>query len=322
MRILRRPAPAFAAIAIAALAAASPLRAQRASLPALDSARLVTDLSILSADSMEGRRVGTPGGARARAWLVKAIARAGLTPLGDSLQQHFSFAGRGGTMTNGVNLVAVLRGTKHRDRYIVASAHYDHVGMRSPGVNGDTIYNGADDNASGTAALLAIATWCKAHPPENSIIFAWFDAEESGDRGSHAFVEAPPVPLAKIVANVNLDMVGRNAKGELYAAGGTPWPVMKPLIAATAAVAEVKLLAGHDSGGRGENWIQQSDQGAFHDKGIPFVYFGVEDHPDYHKPSDEFSRIELGFYARASRTVAEFIRRLDAGLETVAATRH
>lgn len=310
-----------------AASAARPAAAQRvasprvAALPALDSARLVADLSALAADSMEGRRVGTPGGARARAWLVRAINRIGLAPAADSLAEPFTFSIGGGRVTHGANLVAVITGTVHPGRYVVASAHYDHVGMRSPGVNGDTIYNGADDNASGTAALLAIAAWFKAHPPRNSILFAWFDAEEEGERGSRAFVERPPVPLAQIIANVNLDMVGRNVNGQLYAAGATPWPVMRPLVEATAAVAAVALCLGHDSGPGEDNWTNQSDQGAFNAKGIPFVYFGEEDHPDYHRPSDEFSRIELGFFARSARTVADFVRRLDAGLDAVAAVR-
>ena len=304
------------------LALAAPAAAQRtASLPALDSARLVADLSALSADSMEGRRVDTPGGARARAYLARAIHRIGLAPAADSLAEPFTFSGRGGRVTHGVNLVAVIKGTVHPDRYVVASAHYDHVGVRAPGVHGDTIYNGADDNASGAAALLAIADWCKAHPPRNSILFAWFDAEEAGERGSRAFVDRPPVPLALIVANVNLDMVGRNLHGELYAAGATPWPVMRPLIEATAAVAQVTLRLGHDSGAGPDNWTNQSDQGAFNARGIPFVYFGEEDHPDYHMPSDEFSRIEPGFFVRSARTVADFVRRLDAGLDAVVAAR-
>ncbi len=313
------------ALSLCLLGAPAAAHAQRTpALPALDSARLVADLSALSADSMEGRRVGTPGGARARAWLQRAISRIGLVPAADSFAQPFTFSGRGGAATNGmngVNMVAIVRGTAHPDRYIVASAHYDHVGVRAPGVNGDTIYNGADDNASGTTALLAIAAWAKAHPPENSIIFAWFDGEEAGERGARAFVEHPPVPLEKIMANVNLDMVGRNVKGELYAAGATPFPVMRPLVEATAKVAEVKLLLGHDSGVGQNNWTNQSDQGAFNDKKIPWVYFGVEDHPDYHKPSDEFSRIEPAFFVRAARTVADFVRRLDAGLDGVAAVR-
>jgi Zn-dependent M28 family amino/carboxypeptidase len=210
----------------------------------------------------------------------------------------------------------MISGTKHADRYLVVSAHYDHLGVR----NGE-IYNGADDNASGTAAVLAMARWFKAHPPENSIIFALFDGEEEGLLGAKAFLDKPPVPLSQIVADVNLDMVSRNVKGELYASGATPWPVMKPLLDSVAAIAPVKLLLGHDTGVGENNWIQQSDQGPFHTRKIPFVYFGVEDHPDYHKPGDKVAHIEPGFYYRCVQTIAEFTIRLDRALDRVAAIR-
>ncbi len=284
-------------------------------LPVLDSARLIADISALAADSMEGRRIGTPGGARARAFLVGELKRIGIAPIGTQFETPFAAKTRAAEL-NGVNLVGTVRGTKHADRFIVVSAHYDHLGVR----NG-VIYNGADDNASGTAAVLAMAAWFKRHPPENSIIFALFDGEESGLLGAKAFLETPPVPIERIIANVNLDMVSRNVKGELYASGATPYPVMKPLLDSIARIAPVKLLLGHDTGIGENNWIQQSDQGPFATKKIPFVYFGVEDHPDYHKPGDKVGHIEPGFYYHCVQTIAEFVRRLDAGLDRVAVVR-
>lgn len=284
---------------------------RRSPLPVLDSAQLVRDLFVLAADSMEGRRIGTPGGAKARAYLTKRFSSIGLAPVRDSIQQHFASAGRGGDTTRGVNLVGMVRGTKTPDRYIVLTAHYDHVGVRE-----GAIYPGADDNASGTAAVLAIAAWLKKNPPAHSVIVALFDGEEGGLRGARAFVAVPPVPLDQTVANVNLDMVGRNEKGELYAAGATPNPQLKPLLEALVDVAPVKLILGHDSGTGGDNWTNQSDQGAFHAAKVPWVYFGVEDHPDYHKPTDFPDRIEPGFFYRAALTIAEFVKRLDAAPPT------
>ena len=272
-------------------------------LPALDSARLMSDLSVLAADSMEGRRLGTPGGERARAFLVHSFREIGLAPARGGFSVAFA-AGGGGI--RGANVVGTIAGTTHADRCIVVSAHYDHLGVRD-----GVIYNGADDNASGTAAVLAIARWFKAHPPEHSIVFALFDGEEEGLLGARAFVARPPVPIERIVADVNLDMVSRNAKGELYAAGASVNPALKPLLDSVAAIAPVKLLLGHDTGIGEDNWIQQSDQGAFAARQIPFVYFGVEDHPDYHQPGDKVAHIEPGFFYRSARTVAEFVRRLD-----------
>jgi Zn-dependent M28 family amino/carboxypeptidase len=284
-------------------------------LPALDSARLIADISALAADSMEGRRIGTPGGARARAFLLRAFAQIGLTPVRDSFPAPFAAKTRTADL-QGVNLLGMIRGSKHSDRYLVLSAHYDHLGAPS-----GVIYNGADDNASGTAAVIAMARWFKAHPPENSMIFALFDGEEQGLLGAKAFVGSPPVPIERIVADVNLDMVSRNVNGELYASGASPCPVMKPLLDSIAAIAPVRLLLGHDTGAGESNWIQQSDQGAFAAKKIPFVYFGVEDHPDYHRPGDRVEHIQPGFYYRSVRTIAEFVRRLDLGLDRVAAVR-
>lgn len=284
-------------------------------MPALDSARLIADMSALAADSMEGRKIGTRGGGRARAFLLRAFARIGLTPAGGGFALPFAAKYRAGEL-EGVNLAGIIRGTKHPDRYLVVSAHYDHLGA----ANG-VIYNGADDNASGTAAVLSMAQWFKAHPPENSIVFALFDGEEEGLLGAKAFVERPPVPIERIIANVNLDMVSRNVNGELYASGASPFPVMKPLLDSVAGVAPVRLLLGHDTGAGEANWIQQSDQGAFAAKEIPFVYFGVEDHPDYHKPGDTVEHIQPGFYYRSVQTIAEFVRRLDLGLDRVVPVR-
>lgn len=304
MRVRRITIALLAAVQFAGAQPARPA-ARAQSFPALDSARLIADISALAADSMEGRRIGTPGGARARAFLLREIARVGLTPLRDSFPSHFSAKARAGQV-DGVNLLGVIRGTKHAGRYLVLSAHYDHLGVR----NG-VIYNGADDNASGTAAVIIMAQYFKAHPPDNSIIFAFFDGEESGLLGAKEFVAHPPVPLDRIIADVNLDMVSRNVKGELYASGAAPNPAMKPLLDSIAAVAPVTLLLGHDSGIGENNWIQQSDQGPFATKKIPFVYFGVEDHPDYHKPGDKIGHIQPGFYFRCVQTIVEFVRRLD-----------
>lgn len=296
----------LAVVAVGQLLGAQPAHRGSAgapALPALDSARLMSDLSVLAADSMEGRRLGTPGGARARAFLVRSFTEIGLAAPRGGFTVAF---GSGVAGIRGANVVGMITGTTHADRCIVVSAHYDHLGVRD-----GVIYNGADDNASGTAAVLAMARWFKAHPPEHSIVFALFDGEEEGLLGARAFVARPPVAIEKIVADVNLDMVSRNAKGELYAAGASANPALKPLLDSVAAIAPVTLLLGHDTGIGEDNWIQQSDQGAFAVRKIPFVYFGVEDHPDYHRPGDKVAHIDAGFFFRSARTVAAFVRRLD-----------
>jgi Zn-dependent M28 family amino/carboxypeptidase len=183
------------------------------------------------------------------------------------------------------------------------------VGVR----NGD-IYNGADDNASGTAGVLALAAYFKANPPQHSMLFVLFDAEEMGLLGARALVASPPIPLARIGVNVNLDMVSRSDQGELWAAGAAHYPQLRPFLEGIAPLAPMPLRLGHDSGPGRDDWTNLSDQGAFHAVQIPSLLFSVEDHVDYHKPTDDAERIPPAFYYGAIRTVAGFLTRLDAAL--------
>lgn len=278
---------------------------------AIDSVQLMYDIGVLAHDSMEGRLVGTAGSQRARTFIERSFRGRGLKPIGGATYLHpFTFTRRDTSIT-GSNIIGAVTGTEQPSRYIVITAHYDHVGIR----NGE-IYNGADDNASGTAALLAMADYFARNAPRHSIIFAALDAEEGGLRGARAFVESPPVPLTSIVLNVNMDMVGRNDAGELYVAGTHHYPQLLPFVQRAAEGAEVKLIPGHDrpSANASDDWTTASDHGAFHRAGVPFLYFGVEDHPDYHRPTDDISGIQPGFYPRAVRTVLSVVRLLDASL--------
>ncbi|MEW5929705.1 MAG: M20/M25/M40 family metallo-hydrolase [Gemmatimonadota bacterium] len=297
-----------------ALAACAPAGSGAGAAPAatIQGERVLRDVAVLAADSMRGRMVGTPGGAMARAYLLREMSAAGLQPVGAGFEHPFTYAGAGGAQVRGVNLLGQVRGTRSPDRILVVSAHYDHVGVGRP-ADGDSIYNGADDNASGTAALLEMARYFRANPPESTLLFAFWDAEESGLRGARAFIDAPPVPKEAIVLNVNMDMVSRSEKGELYAAGAAKWPFLRPYLEQVAARAPVRLLLGHDmpTPTPQDDWTMQSDQGPFHAAGIPFVYFGVEDHPGYHHPSDEVEAITPEFYVDAVRTIADVVRTLD-----------
>ncbi len=286
----------------------------------IDATRLVGHVRTLAADSFAGRRVATPGGAMARAYVRAAFEGTGVRPVGASFEHPFTFA-RHSTMVPGSNVIGTVRGTRHPGRYIVVTAHYDHVG--GPAVNGDSIYNGADDNASGTGAVIELARYFAANPPENSMIFVAFDAEEAGLRGARAFVAGPPVPADSIIMNVNLDMVSRSPAGELYAVGTYAYPVLRSHIERAKQVGRVKLLTGHEgpTATGSDNWTNSSDHGPFNAAKIPFLYFGVEDHPGYHKPSDEFAQITQAFYAAAVETVLDVLLDLDRSLEPVAVVR-
>ena len=141
-----------------------------AGAPGLDRAGLLRDLATLSADAMEGREAGTPGGERARAYLVDRFTAVGLAPLDGTYLHPVPLPLRGGSFSRtGANVVGVLAGTRVPARYVVVSAHYDHIGVR----NG-VVFNGANDNGSGTAALLAIARHFAGRRPAHSLLFAAF----------------------------------------------------------------------------------------------------------------------------------------------------
>ncbi|HEX5580967.1 MAG TPA: M20/M25/M40 family metallo-hydrolase, partial [Gemmatimonadaceae bacterium] len=279
----------------------------------VDSTALMADLGRLADDSLRGRLSGTPENAKARDFIAARFDRLGLGTVGAGRTQPFTFVRRRDSATvNGANVIGVVRGTALPDRYVVVTAHFDHVGAGRP-VDGDSIYNGADDNASGTAALLALAEHFVREPARHSLLLVALDAEEQGLQGARAFLAHPPVPKEAMVLNVNMDMVSNSVRGELYAAGAAKWPQLRAPLERVARDAPVKLLLGHDTPEPTprDDWTMQSDQGVFHQAGIPFVYFGVEDHPYYHQPSDEVRTITPGFYVGAVRTIARAIRELD-----------
>ena len=276
----------------------------------INAARLLSDVEILSADDMQGRGIGTAGGIKAREYVAARFKASGAKAFAASYFQLFEITNRSGAKVGGANVVGYIEG-KNKNKYIVVSAHYDHLGIRR-----DEIYNGADDDASGTAALFAIAEYFKKNKPAHSIIFAAFDGEESGLLGSRKFVAEPPVAKQSIVLNINMDMVAHNDKNELYASGTYLYPQLKPALEQIAKEAKVKLILGHDRPEqKSDDWTNQSDHFAFHQQKIPFVYFGVEDHKDYHKPTDDFVNINQAFYVHAVETILEAVKSFDKELK-------
>jgi Zn-dependent M28 family amino/carboxypeptidase len=293
-----------------ALSTACAAAAQVAAPIAAD--ELISTVRILASQQFEGRRTGTPGGLRARQWVLEQFKTAGMMPAGADYLVPFQFTAKAGARVDGANIAGRCPASAPGDKVFVVSAHYDHLGTRD-----GRLYPGADDNASGVAVLLALARRCLGAPLRHSMLFVAFDAEEQGLEGAKAFVASPPVGRERIALNVNLDMVARGDKGELYVAGTHHSPILKAPLDAVAAAASIKLLFGHDRPELGvDDWTSQSDHAAFHDAGIPFVYFGVEDHPDYHEPTDTADRIDAMFFSRAANTIHAAIVALDRALPT------
>lgn len=283
--------------------------------------RYIDVARVLSADDMAGRAVGTEGSRRARQYLLEKIGELGVQPVGDAFEHPFprernGASGEAESLPGGVNLLFRVDGRTDSEQVIVITAHYDHLG-----VHDGEIYNGADDNASGVAGLLAIAAHFTSRPPVNDIVFALLDAEEGGLDGARAFVSRYP-RIDAVGLNINLDMISRSDSGELYAAGAYHTPALRPFIEALAARVPVTLIAGHDDPALGnQDWTGQSDHFAFHERAIPFLYFGVEDHPDYHRPSDTFDRIPQAFFAAAIETVIIAAAMADERLGSLTARR-
>lgn len=256
----------------------------------------------LASDELQGRYAAAEGAQRAAAYVVEEFVRAGLEP----------FAGPGSWYQEieeelAPNVIGLVRGTGVG--YLVVSAHYDHLRPRESG--DDRIYNGADDNASGTAVVLELARafgWRAAQGdrPERSLVFVAFTAEEMGLRGSHFFVEHPPVELTEIVGDVNLDMISRGREDLIFCeAGEGSDALLEAARTANAALGELEVRYGEHP-----EWLAQSDQYAFLQRGVPAIYFGVEDHPDYHQVSDHADRILPELAARVGRLVERMLAEL------------
>jgi Zn-dependent M28 family amino/carboxypeptidase len=272
----------------------------------IDSATLIRHLIFLTSPVTEGREAGTPGNKLAQDYIVRQFDSLQVQKKGDSFLQAFPL--KKDSAVSGHNIAGVVTGTKYPDTYIAITAHYDHLGAR----NGK-IYYGADDNASGTACLLAMIQYFKQHPPQHSLLFVSFDAEEKGLLGSRYFADHSPVPLTSIIMNLNMDMISRNDSNEIFASGIFHYPFMKKIVDSAQQLSTVKIRFGHDDRSKGtqQDWTNQSDHYAFHLKKIPFLYFGVEDHPDYHQPSDTFDKINKQFYYNVSKMITETVKLLD-----------
>ena len=320
-------------LGVATLLVQAPLGARAAAASAIDAAaryvdrtRLMRDVETLAATVFEGRRTGTPGGLKARRWLIDQFRAIGLTPAGtQEYAQPFTFAARDtrAVLPDGrpvladyaaANVIGRVPGRETRGRLLVITAHYDHLGLRD-----DVLFPGADDNASGVATLLAAARYFVEHPPRHPIMFAALDAEELGLRGARALVDSTLLPRSTVAMNINLDMLSRNDRREIFAAGTFHAPWLKPFLQDVQTRASVSILFGHDRPtGRGvelEDWTHLSDHGPFHDAGIPFVYFGVEDHPAHHTSTDTADRIEPRFFGDVADMTIDAVRTFDLRVE-------
>ena len=247
----------------------------------------------LASDELAGRSARSLEAGVAAEYIAACFESYGLTPLGDA-----------GTWFQSVsdelapNVVALRAGSS--PGYVVLTAHYDHLEPANTGE--DRIFNGADDNASGTAAVLELAQAIGAleAPPTRSIVFGSFTAEEIGLLGSRYFVDNAPFPLGEVIGNINMDMVSRGEENLIFCEPGDGADHLIEATERANASVDLEIRIGDHP-----EWIRQSDQYPFVQKGVPAIYFGVEDHRDYHRVSDHADRILPGLAAKVARLVFE-----------------
>jgi hypothetical protein len=219
------------------------------------------------------------------------------------------------TPITGYNVAAIVRGSDPvlNKTYVAFGAHYDHIGVLPP-VNGDSIANGADDDGSGSTALLAIARVMQQAPvkPKRSMLFVWHVGEEKGLLGSSYFTDHPTVPIDSIVGQINADMIGRNAPSLLYLVGplAAPSGQSKRLGAMVDSVNAAMsppfaINREWDSATHPEHIYERSDHYNYARKGIPIVFLTTGLHDDYHKVGDEARKIEFDKMARVTRLMVE-----------------
>jgi hypothetical protein len=272
---------------------------------------LLNDIQTLSSDSFEGRKTGSTGNLKAADYITNRFEEIGLKSYNQNYRHPFTFRNRRNEQIQGINLIGCIKGKS--ENVIIISAHYDHVG-----INNSEIFNGADDNASGVAVILASAKYFTENKPLNTLLFVAFDAEEMGLQGAYSFLNNPPIPKELIKLTINLDMVSHNDKSELYAAGTFKSPAIKDIIQNADQNTGISIKFGHDQPDMGkDDWTMQSDHGPFAKENIPFLYFGVEDHKDYHKPSDDFDNINPNFFYSASTAILKSIISLDKNLDRI-----
>jgi membrane-associated protease RseP (regulator of RpoE activity) len=274
------------------------LHAARESIRSSDLRRHV---EVLADDTMEGRAAGTRGGYAAGGYIVEQLRKAKLGPAGADGGYFQSVP------TGGRNVLAMLPGAdpKLAREVIVVGGHYDHVGYGNRGNSAGPagyIHNGADDNASGTSALLELAEalMLLPSPPKRSILIAFWDGEEDGMLGSKHWMAHPTVPRDRIVFFVNLDMVGRLRHDTMRLEGSRTAAGLRQLVSRQNIGIGLGLDFRWENKGNSDHWT-------FFSAGIPFVMFHTGEHEDYHRPSDDSHRLNYDGMERIGRLLLNIV---------------
>ena len=314
----RRALVALVVFGTAFVAGATPADAQECPNPAAVTRDLALPFSAvryLADDALKGRLAGSDGERCAGDFIASEFTRLKLRPAGENgtffqtvpLASVLNPHAAGGT---GRNVIAALDGADPvlRREWVVLGAHYDHLGeggtpnSLAPGER--AIHNGADDNASGTSAVLRAAELLTRGPrPQRSVLFIAFTGEESGLLGSAHFVANPTMGTGAITAMLNLDMVGRLGTGTLIVYGVDTAEEWRTLVEPAATRAQVTMAT------RGEGF-GPSDHTSFYVKDIPVIHFFTNTHGDYHRPGDDWNKIDGPGLEKISNMVTDIATRV------------
>ncbi len=279
---------------------------------------LKQNLEIIASDEMEGRDTGSEGQKKAGRFITDFYKKNGVgfpkgaTDYFQHIPAAFLNARRNENLPDSENIWAFIEGSEKPEEIVVVSAHSDHLGM----YNGK-IYNGADDDGSGTVAIMEIAaTFQKAknegHGPKRSILILHVTGEEHGLHGSRYYTQNPLFPLANTVADVNIDMIGRrdpfheNTNNYIYLIGSDYLSTDLYNVCEAVNTKNNFLTIDYKYNDKSDpnRYYYRSDHYNFAKNGIPVVFLYSGEHSDYHKPTDDVSKIE--FDALTNRTKYAF----------------
>ncbi|RLJ32361.1 peptidase M28-like protein [Chryseobacterium sp. 7] len=282
----------------------------------INAADLKKNLYVIAADDMEGRDTGSKGQKKAGEYMINYYKNLGISApkaLGSYYQKvpsEFMKQRGGGNLPDSENILAFIEGSEKPDEIVVVSAHYDHVGTK----NG-VVYNGADDDGSGTVAVMEIAKAFQqakkaGKGPKRSILFLHVTGEEHGLFGSEYYSENPVFPLANTVVDLNIDMIGRDdpanrGKQYVYVIGSEMLSSQLKVIneAANKRTNNLELNYKYDDLNDPEQLYYRSDHYNFAKHNIPVAFFFDGIHEDYHKPGDDPEKIDYQLLEKRTQLV-------------------
>jgi hypothetical protein len=284
----------------------------------ISSESLQTNLTVIASDEMEGRDTGSEGQKKAGRYIIDFYKKHGVgfpkgaTDYYQHIPADFLNSKRNKNLPDSENIWAFIEGTEKPEEIVIISAHYDHLGIGK-----GEIYNGADDDGSGTVAIMEIAAaFQKAknegNGPKRSILIIHMTGEEHGLHGSRYYTQNPLFPIANTVANVNIDMIGRrdplhkNTNNYVYLIGSDYLSTDLYNVCEDVNKKYNFLTIDYKYNDKSDpnRYYYRSDHYNFAQKGIPVVFLYNGEHEDYHKPTDDVSKIE--FDALTSRTKYSF----------------